>query len=69
MASAARSSLLRQSAAFATPASRPMTLSTFTRTAPTKLLPRPSPALTLSHISAFHATSKRNLLPPGPRTF
>lgn len=66
MASAARSSLLRQSAAFASPS---------TRTAPTLLssvararLSKPSSAPTVAQITAFHATSRRNLLPPGPRT-
>lgn len=74
MASAARSSLLRQSAAFAAPASRAMTSST--RTAPTLLssvartqLSRPSTAPAVGQITAFHVTSRRNLLPPGPRMF
>lgn len=72
MASAVRSSLLRQTAALAAPASRSMAPST--RAGPSllssvarKQLLRPTFKPSVTQITAFHATSRRNLLPPGPR--
>ncbi|KAJ4421869.1 membrane anchor subunit of succinate dehydrogenase, Sdh4 [Gnomoniopsis sp. IMI 355080] len=72
MASAVRSSLLRQTAALAAPASRSMAPST--RAGPSllssvtrKQLLRPTFKPSITQITAFHATSRRNLLPPGPQ--
>ncbi|KAF3764701.1 hypothetical protein M406DRAFT_351846 [Cryphonectria parasitica EP155] len=65
MASAVRSSLLRQTAAFASPATRtgPSLLSSTAR----QQLLRPAFKPSITQITAFHATSRRNLLPPGPQ--
>lgn len=76
MASAVRSSLLRQTAALKAPASRSMAPST--RAGPSRIcsvavavarkqLATPTFTPTFTQITAFHATSRRNLLPPGPR--
>ncbi|KAJ4397304.1 membrane anchor subunit of succinate dehydrogenase, Sdh4 [Gnomoniopsis smithogilvyi] len=72
MASAVRSSLLRQTAALAAPASRSMAPSTragpsLLSSAARKQLLRPTFTPSITQITAFHATSRRNLLPPGPQ--
>lgn len=68
MASALRSSLLRQTAAFAAPASRSTASSLLSSAVARKQLQKPTIKPSITQITAFHATSRRSLLPPGPRT-